>query len=313
MTLLLTPKGPFSLRASSRFVEGFPAGQGGSTEGTHLDLAFPVDGSWQPVGVRISQDDRGVHATLAHDPDGAGLATVEREVTRILSLDVDGSGFAAVGERDPVVRRLQARFPGLRPVQFHTPYEAAAWAVLGHRIRMTQAAALRRRLSARHGVEVPIDGRTFRAFPAPAAVVALDDLPELPRVKADRLRAVATAALDGRLDAAALRAVPREEALAGLREIPGIGPFSAELVLLRGAGDADAFPRHEPRLHRAMRAVYGLDADAPVQALRDVADRWRPYRTWVALLLRTWLEQETGEIATGRRAGQLPQTVTLAS
>ena len=58
------------------------------------------------------------------------------------------------------------------------------------------------------------------------------------------------------------------------------------------------FPRSEQRLHRAMRAAYGLGDDADLAA---VADGWRPLRSWVALLLRGWLEEETGDIARGRR------------
>lgn len=64
---------------------------------------------------------------------------VKRQVARILSLDVDGGGFAEVGERDPIVGKLQERYPGLRPVCFYSPYEAAAWAIIGHRIRIVQA------------------------------------------------------------------------------------------------------------------------------------------------------------------------------
>ena len=52
------------------------------------------------------------------------------QVERILSLDVDGSGFLAVGKRDPVVGELQRRYPGLRPVGFWSPYEAAAWTII---------------------------------------------------------------------------------------------------------------------------------------------------------------------------------------
>ena len=89
--------------------------------------------------------------------------------------------------------------------------------------------------------------------------------------------------------------------------LPGIGPFSAELILLRGAGYPDAFPTHEKRLHRAMAAVYHLNPGP--EALRAIADRWRPYRTWIALLLRAWLEDVTHEIAEGRRVDLLPDQI----
>lgn len=53
-----------------------------------------------------------------------------------------------------------------------------------------------------------------------------------------------------------------------------------------------------------MAAVYHLNPGP--EALRAIADRWRPYRTWIALLLRAWLEDVTHEIAEGRRVDLLP-------
>ena len=69
-----------------------------------------------------------------------------------------------------------------------------------------------------------------------------------------------------------------------------MGDFSAELILLRGAGEPDHFPRHERRLHRAMADAYGLPPEPPLAALEEIAERWRPYRSWASLLLRTALE-----------------------
>jgi DNA-3-methyladenine glycosylase II len=56
----------------------------------------------------------------------ADVGVVRAQVGRILSLAVDGRGFAEVGERDPVVGRLQTRYPGLRPVCLYSLYKAAA-------------------------------------------------------------------------------------------------------------------------------------------------------------------------------------------
>ncbi|GAA1926760.1 hypothetical protein GCM10009753_70370 [Streptantibioticus ferralitis] len=66
-----------------------------------------------------------------------------------------------------------ADYPGLRPVCFHSPYEAAVWAVIGHRIRMTQAATIKARLAEQHGQRVQVAGRTLRAFPTPLAPRAI--------------------------------------------------------------------------------------------------------------------------------------------
>src|SRR5262249_58198982 len=109
----------------------------------------------------------------------------------------------------------------------------------------------------------------------------------LPLPKVPRLRALAEAALEGRLDAADLRAMPAEEARAQLLELPGIGPFSANLVLLRGVGTVDELPTEpEPRLANALQPPYGLSGPADAEALTRIGEVWRPFRTWGCVLVR---------------------------
>ena len=61
---------------------------------------------------------------------GAGRDDLEAQVTRILSLDHDATGWAELGERDSVLGEVQRARPGLRPVLFGTPWEAAVWSIL---------------------------------------------------------------------------------------------------------------------------------------------------------------------------------------
>lgn len=331
----LTPTGPFSLVSSICFLEEFTPGSYDQAYAADavLRLAFPADDAVSVVGCAVRQkkaatdgspgkvtvdytlDTGGKGGTSPGNTSPGNISTgrasravsrgtsraVRAQVARILSLDVDGAGFPAVGDKDPVVAGLQADYPGLRPVCFYSPYEAAAWAVIGNRVRMTQAVAIKARISREHGQCVDVAGQQLSAFPAPAVLRGLEHVPGLTEVKIERLHAIADAALDGRLDAAALRAHPAEQALAALRELPGIGPFSAELILVRGAGHPDVLPAAEPRLRRAVAAEYGLDpatADDPGQ-LALIADAWRPYRSWVSLLLRTRAQAQTQDLTHG--------------
>jgi DNA-3-methyladenine glycosylase II len=295
-SFILTARGPFSLAASTRFLEGFTPAAFTGAAGQPLELAFPVEGSWQTAGVRVRSHERGVTCEVVSPlvPGPGLLAGLRAQVARILSLDVDGSGFPAVGERDPVVAGLQRRYPGLRPVGFWSPYEAAAWAIIGRRIQIRQAAAVKARIAQHLGEPVAFGGRTVHAFPAPQRLAGLGTFPGLSARKPEWLRSLATAALDGRLDAARLRALPRDQALAQLKQLPGIGDFSAELVLLRGAGDPDHIPRHEPRLARAAALAYRLPQPPSSEQLQHISGNWKPYRTWVTLLLRAQLEDHTG-------------------
>jgi DNA-3-methyladenine glycosylase II len=125
----------------------------------------------------------------------------------------------------------------------------------------------------------------------------LSQINGLSETKLQRLRGVAEAALSGTLDAGRLRSLPRPQAFEELTAIPGIGPFSAELILLRGAGDPDYTPAAEPRLARAMAIAYDMKAPPSATDIAEISEVWKPYRTWVALLLRIMLEDETHEIA----------------
>jgi len=298
-SFVLAARGPFSLAASTRFLEGFSPAAYTGTAGQPLEMAFPVEGTWQTVGVRVREHPGGAECEVV-SPAAPGrelLAALRAQAARILSLDVDGSGFPAVGERDPVIGGLQRRYPGLRPVAFWSPYEAAAWAVIGQRIRIRQAAAIKAAMARQLGEPVSFGGHVVHAFPAPQRLADSTGVSGLPGRKPEWLRSVAVAALDGRLDASRLRAMPAEQALAELRQLPGIGDFSAELILLRGAAAPDEIPRHEPRLARAVALAYNLPQPPSAQELQRISGTWRPYRTWATLLLRTFLEDQTHEIA----------------
>jgi DNA-3-methyladenine glycosylase II len=294
----LVPRGPFSLEASAAFLEGFaPAAHRGGEPG-HLHLAFVVDGGETAVGVCLRQPGAAVAGEVFGDADPAA---VRDQVARVLSLDVDGAGFPEVGRRDPVVGRLQARWPGLRPVGFFSPYEAAAWALMVQRISIVQAARLKQRMAADLGEAVDVHGDLRHAFPGPARLAVLDGHPGLTARKVAYLRSLGEAAMAGRLDGALLRALPPEQALAALKDLPGVGDFSAELILLRGAGDPDHLPAHEPRLRHAVTLAYGLDGPPGEAQLAALAEAWRPYRSWVVLLMRVLLEETTGEIGGTRQ------------
>ena len=272
--------GPWSLETSRQFWEGFtPAALAGEPAGPGLRTAFCAEGDWRRAEAEVTQAGDTAHVVLAGDGD---LEAAAAQARRFLALDVDGRGWPEVGRRDLVIADAQARLPGLRPCGFHSPYEAAAWTVLAQRVRIVQAARLRTELVARHGQ----DG----AFPPPHTLARLDL--DLPGRTSEYLRAVAEAALDGLLDGTALRAVDPDEAVQRVQQVKGLGPFTAELVVVRGANAPDALPRHERRLDAEIADRYG-----PGHTLAEVSQAWRPYRTWASVHLRVLREQRTGEIA----------------
>ncbi|SEG87793.1 DNA-3-methyladenine glycosylase II [Nonomuraea solani] len=162
------------------------------------------------------------------------------------------------------------------------------------RSSMLIAARIKQRIAERHGARVTVDGHTFAAFPPPVSLLEADAL-GLPAQKEEWVRGLARAALDGVLTTEHLRSLAPEEALAELRALPGVGPFSAGLILIRGAGAPDAFPGDEPRLFGILREAYGLPEDTPPASYRRLAEAWRPYRSWASFLFRAISYGAAGE------------------
>jgi DNA-3-methyladenine glycosylase II len=285
-TFRLVPRGPYALDASARFLCGFTPAAGSSTtlEDGRLAIGLLDETRHVPIAIALRQEaaDGDVTGEVSGDGDPRAVA---RQVARVLSLDHDARGLRAIAARDPVVARLLAAAPGFRPVCFPSPYEAAVWGVLAQRISMKVASSLKQRLAIATETVAEGFGRTLHPSPAPARLLALEDAPWLPAEKLARLHAVARAALDGELDATRLRALPLATALDRLRSIRGVGPWTAEHIVMRGCGVIDELPTAEPRVLRAIADAYGLGEDLDPRGAQRIAEGWAPFRMWIAVLL----------------------------
>jgi DNA-3-methyladenine glycosylase II len=223
-----------------------------------------------------------------HDAEHlADHEAVLRQVLRIVSLDHPSAPWVAAGERDPVLGALQREHDWLRPVLFHSPYEAAAWSIISARRYRAQAAAVRTRICAELGATPEIAGAAVPAFPLPERLLTAQALPGMGANRVTWLRAVARAALDGKLDAPRLAAMAPGDALADLQQLPGIGPMYATLIQLRATGVVDMLTSTEPRLPEYVAHLYGTGvAAASREEIEHIAEGWRPYRTWAAVLIR---------------------------
>ena len=290
-TFEIEPRGPFSLEAARTFAGGFAAGiGGGDTSGVTITMAFPLEGWQDSVAVDVRQLPSGIVEVRFDGSDD--LDALRRQVARCLSLDHDGTAWPAVGERDPVIGRLQSDHAHLRPVCFYSAYEAATSFVIGHRIARRQSARIKTWLGEELGDHVSLEGATHSAFPRPQRLLELVSAPGLNPEKVTRLHGLAEAALDGRLDTERLRSLPTDDALAELMTLRGVGGFTAEGTLLRGCGVVDVLPR-DPLSWAVIADLYGLASPPNEEALALITELWRPYRMWATVLLRVGWERSS--------------------
>ena len=103
------------------------------------------------------------------------------------------------------------------------------------------------------------------------------------RQKAGYARSLSQLILSGELDLAALPA-DDEEAIAVLTRIKGIGRWSAEIYLLFAEGRGDVWPAGDLAVQIEIGRLLGLSERPAEKQLRDIAERWRPYRGAAAIL-----------------------------
>ena len=210
-----------------------------------------------------------------------GLMGVVQSARRFLDLDADGAAVHAHLRRDPVLASLLPGPGALRLPGTLEPFELLVKAVVGQQVSVVAARTLVGRLVARFGERASATGPITHLFPTPDRLADADPAGfGLPAARGATICALARAVADGRvrIDAGA----PFDATRAALLEIPGIGPWTAEYVALRGLGDPDAFPASDLGLRQALAGA-GRPLSAPELARR--AEAWRPWRGYAAFAL----------------------------
>jgi AraC family transcriptional regulator, regulatory protein of adaptative response / DNA-3-methyladenine glycosylase II len=216
----------------------------------------------------------------------SGLSRVLDEIAeRVrLTFDVDAD-LKTIGAHLSKDRRLAAHVrarPGLRVMSAFDPFEWATRAVLGQQVSVRAARTLAARLLARFGRDVRSNVPPARwAWPT-AARLSEESEESLAAIGLTRARA---RTLLGLSKAVASGAVVLDRANASdtrdrLLALSGIGPWTADYIVLRALGGADAFPAGDLGLRKALGNVTTAACEARSQ-------RWRPYRAYAAMYLWT--------------------------
>ncbi|QDU65484.1 DNA-3-methyladenine glycosylase 2 [Engelhardtia mirabilis] len=241
------------------------------------------------VEVRDGGDGQHLELTLHLAAFGSILEQVGR-VRALFALDRDSSAAEQTLRSDDVIGDLVRSAPGLRLPGAFDPFETAVRIIVGQQVSVAAASTVTGRLAERFGeaIDAPLPGGLRRLFPSPAALAeARTEELDMPRARARSLSAFARAVAEGHIDLEAMASL--EQATTTLQALPGIGPWTAQLIAARVLGAPDAFPASDLGLRRTAARQLGRAADLSEGELRELADTWRPHRTTAAAYL--WMAQ----------------------
>jgi AraC family transcriptional regulator of adaptative response / DNA-3-methyladenine glycosylase II len=232
----------------------------------------------------------GEHYLLAkiETSDVTVLPAIVARLRHLFDLDVDIAAINAHLAQDPHLRARVLERPGLRVPGAWDSFELAVRGVLGQQITVRAATTFAGRLVAEHGRSLELGKgereEPSRLFPGPA-VIATADLRKigLTTARSATLNALAAAVVR---EPDVLRATDQlEETIERLCQIPGVGPWTANYIAMRGLREPDAFPAADIGVLRAL--AVGAKRPTPKEAAKT-AESWRPWRAYATL--RLWMQ-----------------------
>ncbi|BEV70840.1 DNA-3-methyladenine glycosylase [Paludibacterium sp. THUN1379] len=178
---------------------------------------------------------------------------------------------AELAAEDQVLAGLMRQFDASILRTRGEPFETLLRAIVGQQISIAAADAIWGRLA------------QLAPLQQPQAVLALTPealrLAGLSQRKVEYVQDLARHFADGHLDAARLATLDDEAVIAELTAVRGIGRWSAEMFLIFNLLRPDVWPVDDIGLQKAVARCYGLDAVPKQAALRQLGERWRPWRT----------------------------------
>ena len=205
------------------------------------------------------------------------LATAITRCRRLLDLDADPEAVIDALGSDADLGTVVTKAPGQRIPRTVDEHEMAVRSVLGQQVSTKAARTHAGRLVSAYGSAItdPSGGLTH-TFPSVEQLAEINPVHlAVPGARRTSLHALISGLISG--DVALDAGCDWDRARQQLLAVPGIGPWTAEIVAMRALGDPDAFPATDLGVRLAAGQL-GLGTDC--RSLTTHSARWRPWRSY---------------------------------
>jgi len=257
---------------------------------SHYRRTISIDGRHGSIDVSL-HDSGSALALEVRFPDPRSLLFIVERVKTMFDLGADPAIVSRHLRADALLRGPLARHPGIRTPGAWDGFELAVRAILGQQISVRGATTLAGRLATMCGATASSGNGIERLFPTPAQLAdAAIERAGVVRSRAETIRMLARRVADGTIvfnSSADARAM-----VSALKELPGIGDWTAEYVAMRALGEPDAFPNGDLVLRR-------MAGNCAARELERRSQSWRPWRAYAVMLL--WQSAGDGNATSSRR------------
>lgn len=219
--------------------------------------------------------------------DGAKVTAYIREW---FDLNRDLTPFYEMANTDPLLKGPVQNFYGLRVIGVPDLFEALCWGILGQQINLAFAYTLKKQFVEKYGDSIEWSGRKYWIFPSYEQIAQLtpDDLAEIKmtRRKSEFIIGIAQLMASGELSKEKLLGLGSlKEAEKSLIKIRGIGPWTANYVLMRCLRFTSAFPIDDVGLHNSIKQVTAAERKPSKEELMAFSGKWDPWQAYATFYL----------------------------
>jgi len=285
--LEIVVKGPFDF---TRTVAK-PAGWHWSTPGEVFEAGTLWSGTYlkgTPVGLKMSANGETVCVTVytQFQLDDDEKASLQNDIRFGLGADEDLQAFYAIAYDDDILSNAVQDLYGMRAGRLDDVFGRVILAITLQMAPLKRSEHMMAKLLSEYGTTIRFDDRVVVLWPKPSDIARLEPA-ELRRratlgYRAERLTKAARYLVDHPISLFDLLNQPEPRAIKKIMEIPGIGPYSARLILGRSSAPIDVWS-----VVILSELLLGRTPKHPRQEISDVTNamngRWGEW-SWIAFV-----------------------------
>ncbi|MEQ6853191.1 DNA-3-methyladenine glycosylase [Lysinibacillus capsici] len=216
----------------------------------------------------------------------------EKIATYILEwfdLDNDLTPFYEMANADPLLKIPAQKFYGLRVIGIPDLFEALCWGVLGQQINLAFAYSLKRQFVESFGDSIEWNGKKYWVFPSYERIAQLEptDLAAIKMTvkKSEYIIGIARLMANGELSKEQLKKMDFKEAEKSLIKIRGIGPWTANYVLMRCLRFQTAFPIDDVGLINSIKTLRNMNQKPTKEEILALSIPWKNWESYATFYL----------------------------
>lgn len=240
------------------------------------------------VQINVNDKNQMIVHFLAGKP--CETSDVIRYIHEWFDLDNDLTSFYKMAKADPLLKMPVENFWGLRLIGIPDLFEALCWGVLGQQINLSFAYTLKKQFVEKLGESIEWNGKKYWIFPTYERIAKLTpiDLADIKMTvkKSEYIIGIAQLMASGELSKEKLIEVENfKEVEKRLMKIRGIGPWTANYVLMRCLRFPTAFPIDDVGLINAIKTILNMDRKPTKEEILKLSIPWRNWESYATFYL----------------------------